>query len=92
MTAMNLYDAKNIDGSPRFYPVGQHPATARWRAQLAKAEATKAEAERMSVESGVAIPTDAIEGFIAYIKDQIATFEARESEVKADWLRRYGDA
>jgi hypothetical protein len=88
---MGIDDARNIDGSKRFHPPGQHPAIARMRAQLAKAEELKADAEQKFVEYGVAYDTGDLDEFIAYLKQAMADFDGRESEIKADWLRRYGD-
>lgn len=82
---MSIWDLKQgpwID-APRYYPPGQHPATAMMRAQLAKAEQIKADAERKSVEHGVRYETQPLEEFIAYLKDELAMFESRESELKA---------
>lgn len=91
MSRMGTDDARNIDGSRRFYPPGRHPAVAQVRAQLAKAEELRAGAQRRSVEHGVPYDTSALDELIAFCKLELAAFEGRESEVKADWLRRYGD-
>lgn len=56
----------------RYWPPGQHPATARLRMELKKAQ----ELER---RTGV---TGGLTEYIDYIQDQIATFEERESELK----------
>lgn len=57
----------------RYWPPGQHPATARLRANLKKAY----ELERKAGFTG------GLTEYIDYLKEQIAAFEEVESELKA---------
>lgn len=59
---------------PRFYPPGMHPATAKLRLQLKKAEALDLIVEGSSEQ---------LNEFLAYLYDEIAKFEEGESERKA---------
>ncbi len=66
-----LEELRGADGTRRFYPPGQHPATARLRQQIAKME---------FVGFG---DTD----FARYARDRLALFEELESEAKQRALR-----
>jgi hypothetical protein len=68
-----IYDLRDPFGSPRFYPPGQHPAMARSRATL---EAIQRFIE-LHGEHGAALEVE------ADIEQQLADFEAQESEAKA---------
>lgn len=72
-------DALELDGRPRFYPSGQHPATARQRAHLTILKSLPETPE--TKES------------IAHVERLLATFELGEDRAKAMHLRcTRGDA
>lgn len=60
--------------APRFYPPGQHPATAQWRQRIADLEMW----EHLSV-----LATEGRE-MLDYCRQQVANFDAREAEIRAD--------
>jgi hypothetical protein len=60
---------------PMFHPPGQHPATARMRAHLAKARELQAK-----------LDTPEVREFITYLEDELAAFEQREGDVKAHYF------
>lgn len=68
-----LAAARNLDGRPRFHPPGQHPATARYRAERAKLLALPATKERNTA--------------LNYIEATLAVFEEGESLAKATHLQ-----
>jgi hypothetical protein len=68
-----IYDLRDPFGSPRFYPPGRHPAMARSRDAL---QGIKRFIE-LHGEHGAALEVE------ADIEQQLADFEARESEAKA---------
>lgn len=73
-----LRDAKNPDGSRRFYPAGLHPATARHR-----------EIRKRLEQIRLKRPDDPqLLEALGYHDRKIAEFDANEAEVK----RRYLDA
>jgi hypothetical protein len=92
MSAMTHWHLKRgpWTDEPRYYPPGQHPATAQMREQLAYAEGLLSKMRLRAVETGVEFDTTPTEEFIAYLKDKLAEFEARESELKARdaWIMR----
>jgi hypothetical protein len=92
MSAMTHWDLKQNPWTdePRYYPPGRHPATARMREHLAYLEDMLAKMRLRAVQMGVKFDTAPTEDFIAYLKDQLAAFESRESELKARdaWVLR----
>ena len=70
-----LAEARDPAGLPRFYPRGQHPATAQWREQLAQLEAFPASPERDKA--------------LDYIRETLAKFEIGEDRAKRDYIDRY---
>lgn len=74
-----LEEATNLDGSRRFYPRGQHPATHRLRRQLELAE-----------EIAESMDSAYLDDLITIIKRDIARFEYGESVAKTQYLRALG--
>lgn len=72
-----LASARNPDGSQRFYPQGQHPATKRLREALEWAE---------SIENG----TGTTDAYVEHLRRQLAEFEYGEDRAKRDYLRAKG--
>lgn len=87
--------------APRFYPPGAHPSTMAMREQLKTAEKLRARVidlhhttrplrfrlPEMVLEPDTRPPPDTTEldRFIVYLRDELAMFEGRESEVKAEY-------
>lgn len=80
-----IWDLKAVPWSdaPRYYPPGQHPATAQMRAQLKKAEEFKAEIDRQRALTGAVVDTKQLVEFINYLREQLVNFEQGESDRKA---------
>jgi hypothetical protein len=72
-----LAEARNPDGSPRFYPQGKHPATKQLREALAKAEEFNDDSE-------------ATAAYLEHLRRDLARFEAVENRAKRDYLRAKG--
>lgn len=73
-----LLDAKGVlDGTPRFFLPGCHPATLRMRQSLAKL------LQHQQLVRGDPATTEMVD----YLKDRLAMFEEQESVAKADYLR-----
>ena len=70
-----LAEARDPAGLPRFYPRGQHPATAQWREQLTQLEALPDSPERDTA--------------LDYTREILAKFEIGEDRAKRDYLDRY---
>jgi uncharacterized protein YlxW (UPF0749 family) len=69
--------ANPADNRPRFYPPGQHPASAKWRAELKRALALEATLRSMQED-----PNKSLNEYIEYLQNQLAQFEESESEAK----------
>lgn len=69
-----LSDARRLDGGPLFYPPGQHPATARYRAHLARLRECPPSRNRNMV--------------MEHVETELAAFEEGESIAKAVYLQR----
>lgn len=72
-----LAEARNPDGSPRFYPFGRHPASAQWRKALATLEEFADRYPRT--------PTN-LQQQIDYATQQIAAVEEGEARAKQAYL------
>jgi hypothetical protein len=68
-----LQEARNHDGSRRFYPPGQHPATASYRRHRELLLATEPSRQRQAL--------------LDHVDALLAAFEEGESIAKADHLR-----
>ena len=79
---LDLYAVKDLDGNRRFYPYGEHPATARQRAHLAKLERIR---ERMP-------DTPELLQAVAHVRSLLDVFENGEQRAKeaycAMWVGR----
>jgi hypothetical protein len=70
-----LAAATNQDGSRRFYPPNEHPATAQLRAQIEKLEAIPESEERNQA--------------LNYCRAELAKFERVEGNAERKYLRRH---
>lgn len=77
----SLAEAKNPDGSRRFYAPGEHPATARLLAGLARVEHLQSLAMEPEMEAQAA-------ELIGYYRRQLARFEWGEDRAKREYLSR----
>jgi hypothetical protein len=71
-----LSEARNLDGSQRFFPADEHPATYRLRRHREALDALPETPER--------------EAALAHIDRQLAAFERGEDRAKRDYLRAKG--
>lgn len=72
-----LAEARNPDGSQRFYPPHQHPATRQLREALSRAE---------EFDDG----SDTTGAYLEHLRHQLARFEAVEDRAKRVYLRARG--
>lgn len=76
-----LAEARNPDGSPRFYPFGRHPAADRWREQLHRLNEF---ASRYPIR-----PPAHVQEMIDHAEQQIAMVEEGEARAKQSYLRAH---
>lgn len=75
-----LTRARNLDGSPRFHPAGEHPALHRLRWTLERAYALRS--------AGADSPD--LHRFIIYLEEQLSAAERGEVAAKIHYLLRAG--
>lgn len=63
-----IWDLRDVLGAPRYYSPGRHPAMWRHRQHARKLEGLPPSPER--------------DGALAYVRQQMANFEAQEAECK----------
>lgn len=83
MTTIWDLKANPWSDEPRYYPPGQHPATAHMRAELDAAEMLLAETRLREIMTGAEFDTTGVEGMIGYLKEELDKFEAGEYAAKA---------
>jgi len=79
----HLYSVRDHMGHKRFYPPGEHPATARLRTELERAKDLN---DRM-LPGIFGKPTD-VERAIDYMEERLAIFDAGDRRAKRDYLAR----
>jgi hypothetical protein len=78
-----LDEARTPYGTRRFYPPGQHPATARLRAELAHLK----KLQDTTLLGLLGEPSE-LEKAIDWMERQLAVFEAGEDRAKRDYIKR----
>lgn len=74
-----LAQARNADGSPRFHPPGQHPATEADRRSLDEAR---------HIQANLVVPIRAADELIAFLERRIAEVELGEQRAKRAYLEQ----
>jgi hypothetical protein len=79
----DLYSVRDHMGRKRFWPAGEHPATAKLRAELERAKDLN---DRM-LPGLFGKPTE-VERAIDYMEEQLAVFDAGDRRAKRDYIAR----